>query len=519
MTLRTFLQVVNQHKVLIVVVTLLAGAASFLLSVRQTPRYQAVSQVLLSNVDLPSLVTNTQNPNTAVPAERNAATQAQLARVPAVARQALATAGVDESPSDLLGHSSVASDPSSDLLTFAVGDRHARVAEQLATAYARAFVQYRYEIERAPFAAANRRLTGRVAALRAAGQAHTRLFTSLRNQQEQIASLMALQSPEARVVRPADGAAQLRPRPARALAIGLPIGLLLGLVAALLLHVLDTRTRTMHDAERSLRVPSLGWVPSPPRRFRQRLAMLDDPRSAHAEALAAVRTNVDLARRVDDSQVLLVTTVAGREPAAKSTTVANLAVAFARSGLQVVLADFDLREPSIARLFGLAPSVGLTEVLSGAVDVHDALRPVSLQPREPKRTKDVVRRGSVEFGGTLRILPVAAVPANPTDVIATRGIGVVLEQLRGDADLVLIDAPPLLEGSDAAALSRYVDAIVVIAHVGHDRQSLLAEARRRLDATPATALGFIGTGKRGGESAYAGAEPDMLNRVSREALP
>ena len=68
---------------------LLAGAGSYLLSTRQTPRYEATSLVLLSNANVPSIVTNTQNPNAGIQPERIAATQAQLARVPLVARQAL----------------------------------------------------------------------------------------------------------------------------------------------------------------------------------------------------------------------------------------------------------------------------------------------------------------------------------------------------------------------------------------------------------------------------------------------
>jgi Mrp family chromosome partitioning ATPase len=520
MNLREYLQVVNQHKLLIVVTTLLAGAASFLLSVRETPRYQATSQVLLSTTDLPSLLTNTQNPNTAVQPERVSATQAQLARVPEVARRALADAGVnDRKPSALIGDSSVAADPSSDLLTFTVEDRHPHQAERLATAYARAFIQYRFQIDSAPFAAANQRLTTRLAQLRASGRGHSALAKTLRDRQEQVASFIELQSPDARVVRPATDSTQVRPRPARALAVGLPIGLLLGLVIAVLLHVLDPRARSRSEVERSLDLPPLGWLPTPPRRYRNRLAMLEDPTGSYAEAVAAVRTNIDLARRVQGSQVLLVTPVSGRTPGVKSTAVANLAVAFARAGLQVVLADLDFRQPAIARLFGLEPRWGVTEVLLGQADVQDALRPVPLRPGEPKKRKpSAPNLGTVEFGGTLRVLPVAMLAANPTDVIATRGIGVILEQLRGDADLVLVDAPPWLEGSDAAALSSYVDSVVLIASVGHDRRSELADARRRVASSHATPLGYVGTGRRTGETATSPARPEVFAGMPPEAL-
>jgi Mrp family chromosome partitioning ATPase len=182
--------------------------------------------------------------------------------------------------------------------------------------------------------------------------------------------------------------------------------------------------------------------------------------------------------------------------------VANLAVAFARAGLNVVLVDLDLRQPSLARLFGLTPRNGVTEVVRGRVDVHEALQPVLIhEPVNGDRRHKTLSR--VEFGGTLRVLPVASRPANPTDVLATRGVGAILEQLRSLSDLVLVDAPPVLEGSDASALSTHVDAMLVIVDVGRDRRGQLAEARRRLAATSATVLGLIGTAKEDGAAAYA----------------
>jgi Mrp family chromosome partitioning ATPase len=196
----------------------------------------------------------------------------------------------------------------------------------------------------------------------------------------------------------------------------------------------------------------------------------------------------------------------------KSLAVANLAVAFARAGLNVVLVDLDLRQPSLARLFGLTPVNGVTEVLLGLADVHGALEPVPIQ-RAANGDRRRKALDSVEFGGTLRVLPVASRPANPTDVLATRGVGVILEQLRSEADLVLLDAPPLLEGSDASALSTHVDAMVMIVEVGRDRRGQLAEARRRLAATSATVLGFIGTGKQDGPTTYTSERAIVSDRM------
>jgi Mrp family chromosome partitioning ATPase/capsular polysaccharide biosynthesis protein len=512
-TLREFLRVVYRHKLLIVLFALLGGVGSYLLSTRQTPRYEATSLVLLSNANVPSIVTNTQNPNANIQPQRISATQAQLARVPLVARDALRSVRLhDRTPSQLLAASSVSSDPSSDILSFTVQDEKPAVAERLATAYARAYVGYRRSVDAAPYVGASRQLERRLAELRADGRADSRLFDSLTTQQQELESIIALQTANAKVVRAAIDAAKTQPQPERALAIGLPAGLLIGLVLALLAHVLDSRVRTLGGAARELGAAALGWLPSPPRRFRNRLVMLEDPTGRYGEAFTSLRTGVDLARRVHGGDVLLVTPLTRRIPGGKSSAVANLAVAFARAGLNVVLVDLDLRQPAVARLFGLNPVHGVTEVLLGQAGVHDTLAAVPIQRAANGNGRKRNALDSVEFGGTLRVLPVAGRPANPTDVLATRGVGVILEQLRSEADLVLVDAPPLLEGSDASALSTHVDAIVAIVDIGHDRRGQLAEARRRLAATSATVLGFIGTGKADEATAYA---PDRAHLDER----
>jgi polysaccharide biosynthesis transport protein len=521
MNLRDYLHIVNRHKLVLILVTLAAGGAALLISVRQAPRYQSSSQVLLSYENLPSLLTNSQNPTIAVPPDRAASTQAQLARVPAVARRALRNAGISGlTPSQLLLDSTVVSDPTSDLLTFTVAARSLRSAERLATAYARAYVLYRQGVDAGPFVAGSRQLARRLAQLRARGQAGSALFRELTKRQEQLSAFSALQTPDASVVRSATGGQQIQPRPVRALALGLPIGLLLGLVIVLLMHLLDTRARTTSEAEDALELPLLGWIPTPSRRNRNSVALLESPNGATGEAIASVRTNVDLARRVHDTETLLITTVAGRAPGVKSNAVANLGVAYARAGLHVAVVDLDLRSPSLATLFGLEPRCGVTEVLLGMADLQDALVPVSLQPKQTKQKKPkngILSLGSVEFGGSLRVLPVATLASNTTDVIASRGIGSILEELRSMADLVLIDAPPLLEGSDVAALSTHVDAVAVIANVGTDRRHVLSHARRRLETLPATPLGWIATGRRD-EQAHTSLRPDVMNRIRREAV-
>lgn len=511
MTLREFIQVAYRRKLLIVLVTLAVGAASFVFASRQSPSFEAAAQVYIDAQDLPSLLMNTSNPDAALPPDRFAAIQAQLARVPPVAAHALTSAGVrDLTPSRLLAESSVVADPNTGLLTFSVTNRSPQRAERLSIAYARAFIAYRYRLQRSPFVAGSRQLTLRLAKLRAQHLASTGLFRSLTSSRKRLATFAALQTADATLVGSPTSAHQVQPRKMRALAIGLPLGLLLGLAAALLLYVLDTRARTLAEAERALDLGPLGWVPALPRRQRQRLAMLDPKGGRYRDAFAAVRTNVDLALRLhngsdDGGAALLATTVGTRGGGAKSAIVGNLAVAFARAGLGVVLVDLDLRQPAIAGLLGLEPRAGVHDVLLGRASVEEALVPVPIGAADG-------------YAGALHVLPATVPVLDPGDVVGTRRVGDLLDELRRSADLVIIDVPPVLDGSDAVAISVHANAFVVIAQVGRDRRSMLAEARRRLAASPVTVLGFVGVGKGAPERAYVGTRADLREPAPSRAM-
>jgi Mrp family chromosome partitioning ATPase/ElaB/YqjD/DUF883 family membrane-anchored ribosome-binding protein len=495
LTLREYLRLLGERMLFIVAITLLAGAAALFFALRQAPRFEASAQVLLSPVDVAAQLTGSANPSQAESPDRFASTQARIARIPEIARRTLVAEGMqhEQTPARFLENSSVSSDPSSDLLSFSVSSDRARTAAKLATAYARQFVSYRRMLDSAPFLAAGHTLETRLRTLRASGA--TRAAAALKERQQQLTALMALQSTGTRVVRPATGATQVRPHPLRALAIGLPVGLLLGVVITLLAHVLDTHVRTTPEVERSLRLPLLGRAPRPPRRSRRRIVTRDNPTSAQAEALTTLRANVELANRIHGGGVLIFTSVAADDVDVKSTIVANVAVSFARAGQQVALVDLDLRRPMVAKLFDVGQEPGVMEVVVGKAELTDALQPVPIHA-QPRRLNRSSQLASIGFGGTLRVLPVGTRPSNPTDVIGADTVSDLLQSLRDEADLVLIDAPPLLAASDAIALSMRADAIAVIVGTGHDTRGGLVEARRMLDLTPTPKLGFIASGQQ-----------------------
>jgi polysaccharide biosynthesis transport protein len=235
------------------------------------------------------------------------------------------------------------------------------------------------------------------------------------------------------------------PKVLQNLAIGLILGLLLGVGVAVLRHVLDTKIRNENDVGLVTGSPVLGVVaydnevPSHP------VILRDEPQAAPSEAVRRLRTNlqfIDIANR--PKSIVISSSI----PAEGKTTIAiNLAVSLADTGARVILVDADLRRPSIAEYMGIEGKAGLTTVLIGRADVKDVVQP---------------------FGtSSLDLLPAGQVPPNPSELLGSAAMDSLLERLSASYDMVLLDSPPLLPVTDAVVLSKLAGGALVV--VGADR--------------------------------------------------
>ena len=496
-TLAEYLGIVRRRKWLAIVPLLVVPLAAYLYSSQQPAVFAASSEVLLSRQDLGSVLSGNTNSDVFTDADRFAQTQAALARVPGVAERAVARAGVAVSPGELLGNSSVAPRGNADLLSFTVEDRDPAVAAKLSAAYAQAYTSYRVELDTAALANARKDLERSLAALRRQGATNTELYRDISGKAQELRTMELLQG-RAEVVRMATSGAQIAPTPRRSAILGLGLGLLLGLAAVLLWEALDRRVRDEEEIHRTLQIPLLARLPAP---RRQGLAMLDDPSDVDAEAIRRLRSSVEFANLDVNAKVLMVTSCVGEE--GKTTTISNLAVALARGGHRVALVDMDLRKPMVGRFFGLGLRPGLADVAIERVELEQALVPTRLRTSEPitfaRPQSTRLRRAAQEESGSsmgdgegrLFVLPAGFLPASPGELVGTRAVAGILEQLREHMDFVLVDAPPMLTVSDAATLSRRVDALVVVVRLGRVNRPMLRDLARELEASPARKLGFV----------------------------
>ena len=215
-----------------------------------------------------------------------------------------------------------------------------------------------------------------------------------------------------------------------------------------------------------------------------------------------LRTNLEFTTLGHDVRSVLITSAFERE--GKSTTIANLAVALARGGRSVVLVDLDLRRPYLDKFFRLQARPGITQVALGHVSLLDALVDVPITPIEPApgvtARYDLTRNGTTGVNGRLKVLGSGPIPPDPGEFVASTAISQVFAQLYDVADIVLVDAPPLLAVGDALVLSAKVDGLILATRLETVRRPVLADLKRLLGSSPARKLGFVVTGAEAEES-------------------
>jgi polysaccharide biosynthesis transport protein len=491
-SLRDYLQVVWRRKFTIATIAVLVPAAVLAYSLSQQPLYRATAEVLLSQDSLTSGLTGGAVPLPQEDPDRFAVTQARLARTSDTLRPTLAATAVAESPAQLRASSSVSAAPDSDFLAFSVTNPSDHLATRLATEYARQFTLYRSRLDSAALIRAQADIATRLSELARAHESNSRLYSILLSEQQRLTTLELLQTPRAVLVDKPTAAAKVRPRPVRNAVVGAAFGVLLAFTVAFLLEALDTRIFSAAELAEGLGLRLLGKIPTPPRRIARpkRLVMLVDAAGPQGEAFRELRLNFDLRNLEARARLVVVTSALSGED--KSATAANLAIACARAGRDVLLVDCDLRTPQLHQFFGIGARPGLTDVTLGWAELDDALARVQL----PATNESLAPASEPHAArGGLTILPAGVVPPDPGSVIDAESLATLLTELRSRYELVFIDTPPLLQAADGIALGSQADGLIVVARASTSRRPTVRKLRQVLEVVPALKLGLVITGE------------------------
>jgi tyrosine-protein kinase len=486
-TLGDYIAILRRRIWVVLPAIVLVGGLAYGHSTSQHKVYRASAEILLSRQSISSIVTGVQNQDALADPVRFAQTQAELAQSPEVAQQAVTRAAVaGQTASGLLQNSRVTPSVNADLLRFTVDGSDPAIAARLAQAYAEAFTAFRISLNTKQLANAYDELQVRIEQLRNAGQEGTPLYRQLVGNAQQLRTLELLQTPDV-VVKPATSAHRIAPRPVRAGLLGVGLGLLLGLALAFLWEALDKRVRKEAEIEAALGLPVLARVPPHGPGMEGGLWMIQDSENPHADAVRRLRTNLEFANLDSKARMIMITSAVQEE--GKSTTAADLAVAFAQAGRDVVLVDLDLRRPVLADMFKLGRGPGLTDVVIGRTGLDQALVTIPMQA-----SGSVSQSRSGDSVGSLRVLPAGTLPASPGQFIGTEALARTLEQLRKEDALILVDTPPLLAVGDAATLAAQMDGIVVITRLDRMSRGVLARLGHELESSGGAKLGIVMTG-------------------------
>ena len=259
------------------------------------------------------------------------------------------------------------------------------------------------------------------------------------------------------------------PNYARNLLFGGIVGILLGYLAAFIRLNLDRKLRSVDEVEDLIETPVLAIVPDVKDLDRRQTEGLEaSNRGPAAEAFRQLRTNF---RFVDvDNPIRSVVITSANEGEGKSTVAANLARVLANAGQETVLVDADLRRPVVAGVYGVDSQIGLAQVLVGDVTAEEALQESGIDH--------------------LKVMSAGRVPHNPSELLGSHRMQVLLQELSRE-HLVVLDAPPLLPVTDAALLAGIADGAMVVFAIGQTYKEQARLAKRRLGQTGGRMLGVV----------------------------
>lgn len=192
----------------------------------------------------------------------------------------------------------------------------------------------------------------------------------------------------------------------------------------------------------------------------------------YAESYKRLRTNLGFALRNHDTKKLVITSSISNE--CKSTVALNLAISLAKSGSSVLLIDCDFRRPTLQRVIRTTPE-------------EEGLVPYLLGEEDSLESSIIKTRFGFSFLGA------STMNKNPTELLASRRMKLLLDSLAEEYEYVICDAPPAGVTSDAAVLSQYCDGAVFIIRQGYATKRQVQQAKENLDAVGAKVLGVVMT--------------------------
>lgn len=214
----------------------------------------------------------------------------------------------------------------------------------------------------------------------------------------------------------------------------------------------------------------------------EQIITLKDVKAPASEAYRVLRTNIGHMGIDKEYKVIMVTS--SNKAEGKTTTITNLATAFAQTGKHVLVMDCDLRRPRIHKFFGLANNIGLSDYfLSDTVMIEDIVK----------------THGEVK---TLDMITTGQIPPMPSELLESNKMKHFLESMRQQYDYIFIDSPPVLAVADATILSKYTDGILLVVAAKETTMESVIHTKRALEKVNGHILGTVMTKAKLSKTSY-----------------
>ena len=248
----------------------------------------------------------------------------------------------------------------------------------------------------------------------------------------------------------------IKPKRKLIIGAGFVFGLFLGLITAFVRNYFDNTIKNSEDIERETNVPIVATIPKfqPKKKDKRELIVHTKPKSSIAESFRSLRANLKfIVEKKSDNEATIITITSTVTSEGKTTIASNLALVLEMYGKKVIVVNFDLRKPTLHTVFDLPNAKGLSEYLSNQATLSEIIKHTKFK--------------------NLDIIPAGALPPNPSELIASKKVEEMFEELKYQYDYIVLDTPPIGLVSDTSDLLSISDIVLYVFRSDYSKKEFI----------------------------------------------